>query len=72
MISCRKDGSKKRKNHKFQWQEDFVADQLFISVSLENAVARKMFGALGFRELKEIEYTCCGTQYREMQMVKDL
>ena len=48
------------------------ADRLFISVSLENTVARKMFSSVGFAELKEVEYTFLGKQFKEMQMVIDL
>lgn len=48
------------------------ADKLYVSVSLNNAVARKMFRSIGFEERKEIEYTFFGTQFREMQMVKKL
>ena len=48
------------------------ADKLFISVSLENTVARKMFSSVGFAELKEAEYTFLGKQFKEIQMVIDL
>lgn len=48
------------------------AEKLYISVSLENAVARKMYAGLGFEEVQEVEYTFLGRQYREMQMVKEL
>ena len=48
------------------------SDKLFISVSLENAVARKMYSDIGFKEIKEVEYTFLDKQYREMQMVIDL
>lgn len=48
------------------------ADKLYISVSLENTVARKMYASIGFEEIKEIEYTFLGMQFREMQMVKEL
>ena len=44
----------------------------FISVSLENAIAHKMFSSVGFEEIKEIEYTFSGMQFREMQMVREL
>ena len=47
-------------------------DRLFISVSLENAFAHKMFASVGFEEIKEIEYTFSGMQFREMQMVREL
>lgn len=47
-------------------------DKLYISVSLENSVARKMYADIGFKELKEIEYTFLGMQFKEMQMVKEL
>ena len=48
------------------------ADKIYISVSLENTVARKMYSSLGFVEIKEIEYTFLGKNFREMQMVKEL
>jgi diamine N-acetyltransferase len=48
------------------------ADKLYISVSLENTVARKMYASIGFEEIKEIEYTFLGMQFREIQMVKEL
>lgn len=46
-------------------------DKLYISVSLENTVARKMYASLGFKECKEIAYTSQGMHFREMQMVKE-
>lgn len=48
------------------------ADKLYISVSTDNAVARKMYAGIGFQNIKEIEYTFGGRSYREMQMVKYL
>ena len=48
------------------------ADRIYISVSLDNAVARKMYSDIGFREIKETEYSYSGHLYREMQMVKHL
>lgn len=48
------------------------ADRIYISVSLENTVARKMYSSIGFTEIKEIEYTFLDRQFREMQMVKEL
>ena len=54
------------------FKEKHSVDKLFISVSLENAVARKMFSSVGFAELKEVEYTFLGKQFREMQMVIEL
>ena len=48
------------------------ADKLYISVSLENNIARKMYSSIGFEEIKEIEYTFLNQQYKEMQMVKEL
>lgn len=47
-------------------------DKLYISVSLKNTVARKMYTSVGFEEIKEIEYTFLGRKFREMQMVKKL
>lgn len=49
-----------------------TADKLYISVSLENVVARKMYSSIGFKEIKEVEYAFLGKSFREMQMVKDL
>ena len=48
------------------------ADKLYISVSIENTVARKMYSSVGFTEIKEIEYTFLGKCFREIQMVKVL
>ena len=48
------------------------ADRIYISVSLDNAVARKMYSDLGFREIKETEYSYSGHLYREIQMIKHL
>lgn len=54
------------------FQNKHNAGQLYISVSLENAVARKLYAGLGFKELREVEYTFQGIHMREMQMVKTL
>ena len=54
------------------FKQNHYADKLFISVSLDNTVARKMYGDIGFEEIKEIEYTFLDKQFREMQMVKEL
>ena len=48
------------------------ANKLYVSVSLENTVARKMYSSIGFTEIKEVEYTVLGMNFREMQMVKIL
>lgn len=48
------------------------ADRLYISVSLDNAAARKMYSNIGFVEIKEVAYTFLDRQYREMQMIKEL
>ena len=48
------------------------ADRIYISVSLDNAAARKMYSDIGFRKIKETEYSYAGHCYREMQMVKHL
>lgn len=45
------------------------ADTLYISVSLDNEVALKMYKRFGFKEVKEIEYDFLGSHYKEMQMV---
>lgn len=54
------------------FKKNHGADKLFISVSLENAIARKMYSDIGFKEIKEVEYTFLGKHFREMQMVIDL
>lgn len=48
------------------------ADKIYISVSLDNAIARKMYSDIGFQEIKEIAYTFSGMNFQEMQMVKEL
>ena len=48
-----------------------TATTLFISVSLENTVARKMYSDIGFQEVKEVEYFFLGKVCREIQMRKD-
>ncbi|MBR3841147.1 MAG: GNAT family N-acetyltransferase [Erysipelotrichales bacterium] len=48
------------------------AEKIYISVSLDNTVARKMYSDIGFVEVKEIEYTFLNKQFKEMQMVKEL
>lgn len=48
------------------------ADKLYISVSLENTVARKMYASIGFEKIKEVEYIFLDKHFREMQMVKVL
>lgn len=54
----------------FKAQHD--ADKIYISVSLDNSVARKLYSNIGFKETKEIEYLYDGYLYREVQMVKEL
>lgn len=48
------------------------ADRLYISVSLDNAIARRIYSDLSFEEIKEVAYSFSGRQFREMQMVKKL
>ena len=48
------------------------SDRLYISVSLDNAIARRMYSDLSFEEIKEVAYSFSGRQFREMQMVKKL
>lgn len=54
------------------FKENHDADKIYISVSLENTVAREMYTNIGFKEIKEVEYVVSDTLYREMQMVKEL
>lgn len=49
-----------------------IADKIYISVSLENMVAHKMYSSIGFTEVKEVKYTFRDKQYSEIQMVKEL
>lgn len=53
-------------------REKHHADRLYISVSLENAVARRMYLNMGFEEIGETEYTFLGQRFQEMQMVRAL
>ena len=48
------------------------AEKLYISVSLDNAIARRMYYDLSFEEIKEVAYSFSGRQFREMQMVMKL
>lgn len=48
------------------------ANKLYVSVSLENIVARKMYSSIGFVEVKEVEYTLLGKCFREVQMLIEL
>ena len=54
------------------FKEKRNADKLYISVSLENSVARKMYSSIGFKDIKEVEYEFLGKTFHEMQMIKDL
>ena len=46
--------------------------KIYISVSLDNIVARKMYSDFGFMEVKEVEYTFLNKIFKEIQMVKVL
>lgn len=54
------------------FKEQHNANKIYISVSLDNTVARKMYSDIGFEEIQEIEYTFDGILFKEMQMVKEL
>lgn len=54
------------------FRETEHADRIFISVSVDNAVARRMYAEIGFAEIGEISYTLFGMDFREMRMVKRL
>lgn len=54
------------------FKEHHQAGQIYISVSLDNAAARKLYSDVGFRELQKVEYTFSGMHFEEMQMVKEL
>ena len=54
------------------FKKNHNADKLYISVSLKNTIARKMYSDIGFKEIKEIEYTFLGMHFEEMQMVIEL
>lgn len=65
-------GKKATKEFLDYFKENHDADKIYISVSLDNIIARKMYSEIGFTETKEIEYTFLDNLFREMQMVKDL
>lgn len=52
------------------FKKEISADKIYISVELDNTVARNMYIRLGFRELDELSYTFDGVLYREIRMVK--
>lgn len=54
------------------FKENHNANEIYISVSLGNTIAPKMYTDIGFREIQEIEYTFDGILFKEMQMVKEL
>ena len=54
------------------FKKNHNADKLYISVSLKNTIARKMYSDIGFKEIKEIEYTFLGMHFKEMQMFIEL
>ena len=54
------------------FKKNHNADKLYISVSLKNTIARKMYSYIGFTEIKEIEYTFLGMHFKEMQMFIEL
>ena len=51
--------------------QKLICPKIYISVSLENAMVHKMYASIGFEEIKEIEYSFSGMQFRETQMVKE-
>lgn len=53
------------------FKEKYHQNKIFISVSLENKVAMKMYKEIGFKEVKEIEYMFLNHHYKEMQMIKE-
>lgn len=54
------------------FKEKQNAKEIYISVSLDNQVARKMYLGIGFEEIKKVEYTFGDMIFKEMQMVKKL
>lgn len=54
------------------FKKNHCANKIYISVSIKNTIARKMYSSIGFKEIKEIEYTFLGKNYKEIQMVKEL
>ncbi len=53
-------------------KEKHSVSQLYISVSLENTTAIKMYSSIGFVDVKEVSYTYMDMQFREIQMLKSL
>lgn len=54
------------------FKEKHNAREIYISVSLDNKVARKMYLDIGFKEIKKVEYTFGDILFKEMQMMKKL
>lgn len=54
------------------FKKNHSADKIYISVFLDNRVARKMYSDIGFIEVKEVEYEFLNQRFQEMRMVKDL
>ncbi len=54
------------------FRKKYGANVIYISVSIDNTVARKMYSDVGFVEVKEVEYTFLDKCFREIQMVKEL
>lgn len=54
------------------FKEKHNAGEIYISVSLDNKIARKMYLDIGFEEIKKIEYTFGDMIFKEIQMVKKL
>lgn len=48
------------------------ADKIYISVSVDNHIASQMYHHIGFKDIKEIEYSYLNMHFKEMQMVKEL
>lgn len=54
------------------FKEKHLVNTIYISVSIDNTIARNMYSDIGFQEIKEVEYTYLNMHYREIQMVKEL
>ncbi len=65
-------GKKATKEFLDYFKENHDADKIYISVSLDNIIAREMYSEIGFMETKEIEYKFLDNFFREIRMVKDL
>jgi len=54
------------------FRQNHGAEKLYVSVSLKNTAARRLYAGIGFTEVGEVEYSFLGKRFREMRMVIEL